>query len=161
MLSLIIKTLMDFTRILKKKKLNQVQKFSLCFLIGYRRFRNFILYCLIGCSGCLIDFLLFVLFTKYLNVHYMLANILSVSFGIINNFFLNYYLNFKTRDNMTLRMLSFYGVGIIGLLCSNGLLFLLVQTIGFSHITSKLATILIVTLIQFGLNKTISFKEIK
>jgi putative flippase GtrA len=58
-------------------------------------------------------------------------------------------------------MLSFYGIGIIGLLCSNGLLFLLVQMIGFSHISSKLATILFVTLIQFCLNKTISFKEIK
>ena len=161
MLSLIIKTLMDFIRILKKKKLTLIQRFSYCFVIGYHRFRNFILYCLIGCSGCLIDFLLYVLFTKYLNVHYMLANILSVSFGIINNFFLNYYLNFKTRDNMTLRMLSFYGIGIVGFLCSNGLLFLLVQMIGFSHISSKLATILFVTLIQFCLNKSISFKEIK
>ena len=161
MLSLIIKTLKDFIRILKKKKLSLIQRLSYCFLIGYRRFRNFILYCLIGCSGCLIDFLLFILFTKYLNVHYMLANMLSVSFGIINNFFLNYYLNFKIKDNITLRMLSFYGVGIIGLLCSNGLLFLLVQQIGLLQVIAKLVTIFIVTLIQFGLNKTISFKENK
>ena len=103
----------------------------------------------------------FILFTKYLNVHYMLANMLSVSFGIINNFFLNYYLNFKIKDNITLRMLSFYGVGIIGLLCSNGLLFLLVQQIGLLQVIAKLVTIFIVTLIQFGLNKTISFKENK
>ncbi len=121
--------------------------------------RNLILYCIIGCSGAGLDFIIYTLLTSFSDIHYQTANILSCSCGIINNYILNYFLNFKTHDHFLLRMLSFYCVGLIGLGISSLLLYLLIDSMGVNKIVAKLATIFIVTIIQYTFNKYISFRN--
>ena len=122
----------------------------------WHRNRNLILYCLIGCFGASLDFIIYTLFTSYTDIHYQTANILSCSCGIINNYILNYFFNFKAHDHFLLRMLSFYSVGLIGLGISSLLLYLLIDCMGANKIIAKLATIFVVTIIQYTFNKFIS-----
>lgn len=124
----------------------------------FAKYRQLIVYCIIGCTGATLDFVVYALLTGCTGLHYQLANFLSVSFGIINNFFLNRQFNFKTKDKMLKRLVSFYGVGMFGWALSAGCLWLLIELFGVNAIVSKLGTIFFVTIVQFCLNKFITFK---
>ena len=91
--------------------------------------------------------------------HYQIANFLSVSFGIINNFFLNRHFNFKVQDRMAARLASFYAVGMLGWALSAALLWLFVTCFSMNSLIAKLGTIVFVTAVQFCLNKFITFKK--
>lgn len=125
----------------------------------FAKYRQLIVYCIIGCTGATLDFVVYVLLTGYVGLHYQIANFLSVSFGIINNFFLNRQFNFKTKDKMLMRLASFYGVGMFGWALSAGCLWLFIEVMGLNAIVSKLSTIFFVTIVQFCLNKFITFKK--
>ena len=127
----------------------------------YNKYRELIKYCIIGCSGALLDFIVYTILLKAFGMNYLLANALSVTAGITNNFFLNAYLNFKVTDKLFKRFISFYLVGILGLLISEILLYLLVDIMSMNSIIAKIITIFVITIVQFILNKTITFKKKK
>ena len=123
------------------------------------RYRQLIVYCIIGCTGATLDFVVYALLTRRVGMHYQLANFLSVSFGIINNFFWNCYFNFKTKDRILRRLVSFYSVGMFGCALSAGCLWLFIEVMGLNSLVAKLGTIFFVTVVQFCLNKFITFKK--
>lgn len=125
----------------------------------FGQYRELIVYCMIGCTGAGLDFVAYAVLTSYAGLHYQLANFLSVSFGIVNNFFWNYFFNFKAKDRMLTRLGCFYAVGMFGCALSAGCLWLLIDMIGLCSLISKLATIFLVTVVQFCLNKYITFKR--
>lgn len=124
-----------------------------------RKYRELVVYCLIGCTGAGMDFVVYTLLTAWAGMHYQLANFLSVSFGIINNFFWNCYFNFKTKDRIWRRLISFYTVGMFGWALSALLLWVFIEQMGVNTLIAKLGTIVVVTMVQFGLNKFITFKK--
>jgi putative flippase GtrA len=63
------------------------------------------------------------------------------------------------KNKTALRFLSFYVVGITGLLISSGLLVLFIEKMQIHELVSKAITVIVVALIQFLLNKYISFKH--
>ena len=108
-----------------------------------KNFKHLIKYCIIGCSGAGLDFLLYSLL------------------GIVNNFFLNALLNFKTKDHLLLRLCSFYAVGLIGIGITAGLLYLLIECFSINAVIAKIITIFVVTAVQFILNRFVTFKRNK
>ena len=114
-------------------------------------------YCIIGVIGVTVDFVIFYILTKKLDVYYQLANVIGVSCGITNNFFLNSFYNFKVNDHLFNRFIKFYSIGLLGLFVTALVLFILVEQFNIGIITSKVATIFIVTIIQFNLNRIFSF----
>lgn len=125
----------------------------------YYRYRNIILYCMIGCVGASLDFGIFSVLVTLWNFHCHIANIISISIGIVCNFFLNYFFNFKSKSNLLLRLISFYLVGMAGLCFSAILLEGFIDVLGMTAIPAKLVTIFFVTVLQYTLNKMISFRK--
>jgi len=125
----------------------------------YDKFRNFILYGIIGSFSAGMDFLTFYALTNWLGVYYMYANILSVSIGISISFILNKTFNFKVKDRVLKRFLIFISVGFGGLILSSILLYLSVNILKLTPIISKLISIVFVVLIQFFVNKFVTFKK--
>lgn len=125
-------------------------------LIIYKRYQRFIKYSIIGLTGATLDFILFLIFNKHFRMYYQLANIISVSVGITNNFILNVKFNFEVKDDLFIRFLKFYSVGIFGLGLTAILLLIMVEMLHWQILVSKMVTILLVPIIQFQLNKTIT-----
>ena len=121
--------------------------------------RQFVLYCLIGASGATLDFLVYSLLVKEAHLHIQVANAVGYASGTVLSFFLNAHFNFKTRDALRLRFLSFCGVGLLGWAMSSGILFLTVNHLGWDKYLAKLVTIVAVVLLQYNLNRLISFKK--
>lgn len=127
----------------------------------FARYRHLILYGIIGCCTATLDFLVFTGLTSWTPVHYILANVISCSTGILCSFLLNRKYNFKVTDHTFRRMAIFFAVGIFGLFLSSVLLHFFVDNLHWNELVSKLSSIVVVVLIQFFLNKYISFREDK
>jgi len=125
----------------------------------FYKFRNLILYGIIGGFSAGIDFLVFYSLTSYLEVFYLLANIISVTIGITISFILNKNFNFKVKDKVLKRFLIFISVGFGGLLLSSALLYFLIDILTLEKYISKFLSIVFVVLIQFFVNKVITFKR--
>lgn len=124
-----------------------------------KKYRELVVYCMIGCTGAGLDFIIYASLTNFIGLHYQLANFLSVSFGIINNFFLNRQFNFKTKDRLVARLFSFYTVGMFGWALSAFCLWLFIEKFSVNSLVAKLGTIFFVTVVQFCLNKFITFRK--
>lgn len=123
------------------------------------KYRQLILYGLIGLTGATLDFILYIIFYDVFGIPPFIASFLSVSFGIVNNFFLNTYLNFKKYDHLFARGFNFYLIGLGGAVLSAFLIWIFFDYIGVSAVIAKLLTIPPVVILQFFINKKVSFSD--
>ena len=126
---------------------------------SHSTFRNLILYGIIGGFCAALDFGVYSALCYFDIMPYLLANIISIHVGIFTSFILNRSINFKVKDKTTQRFLSFYAVGLTGLCISELMLYLMVTLGGMNELLCKLISIVVVALIQFVLNKYITFKQ--
>ncbi|MDA3628687.1 GtrA family protein [Saccharopolyspora oryzae] len=119
--------------------------------------RSLLRYAMIGASGVLLDYLLFLLLYNTFGLHEQVANAISTTAGITNNFVLNALFNFRKRDRILVRFLRFYAVGLAGI----GLTFVLLQVfsgwLGIDPNLVKAASLPIVLIVQYTINKKWSF----
>ena len=123
----------------------------------YHRYRELILYGLIGSLSAGLDFGVYTCLSRCIT--YLWANVISVHCGIFCSFVLNRNYNFKVKDRTCQRVAVFYLVGLAGLGLSELLIWVLSEKMEWNHIMSKLLTVVVVALFQFVLNKFITFRK--
>jgi len=126
----------------------------------YNQYRHFILYGIIGGMSAGLDFLIYTFLCK-LGLNYQIANVISIHCGIFCSFLFNRRYNFKITDKTLLRFFSFYIVGLTGLALSAILLYAMIDIIAWNEIYAKLLSIIVIAVVQFFLNKFITFKKSK
>lgn len=127
----------------------------------YKKFRNLILYGIIGSSSALLDFIIFTILTELLGVYYLIANCVSVTCGLTNSFILNRKYNFKVKDKTLKRAIMFFLVGFCGLLLNSTLLYVFINYTHFITPVAKICAIVIEVLLQFTVNSLVTFKKTK
>lgn len=127
--------------------------------ILYSKFRNLILYGIIGSFTSFLDFCVFTVLSQFIGVYYLLANCISVLVGISTSFVLNRTYNFKVKDKTKQRFITFLTVGLCGLFLSNLILWFGIDKLHLDEIIVKLASIVFVVGFQFLLNKFVTFKN--
>ena len=125
----------------------------------FARNRQFILYCLIGGTGVTLDFLVYSTLVGMAGWHVQYANALGYACGTVLSFILNARYNFKASDRLAIRFLCFCFVALLGWLASAGALYLLVDRFGLDKYLAKLATIGVVVMVQYNLNRLLSFRK--
>ncbi|MGG3471237.1 GtrA family protein [Neobacillus pocheonensis] len=126
-----------------------------------RKYEKFIKYCSIGVTGIIVDIGTFWLLTMVAGINIQIANFISISLGQTNNFILNAIFTFKVKDKLFSRYLKYYSVALVGFAITALILFIFVQLLNFNKILVKIIAILIVTVLQFSLHKSITFKTSK
>lgn len=124
----------------------------------YAKFRNLILYGIIGSFTSFLDFCVFTVLANYLGIYYLVANCISVLVGITTSFLLNRSYNFKVKDHTKRRFATFLTVGLCGLVLSNVILYVGIDLLQLNDLIVKLASIVLVVGFQFILNKFVTFK---
>lgn len=125
----------------------------------YFKFRNLILYGIIGSFTSFLDFYVYTLLSQYAGIYYLAANCISVLVGITTSFVLNRKYNFKVKDHAGQRFSIFLTVGLCGMLLSNLILYVGIDELHYNSMIVKLASIVLVVFFQFLLNKYITFRE--
>lgn len=123
-------------------------------------FVQLVKYVLIGVLGLVVDFGIYTILT-YFKMNVEIANIISSTCGIINNFLWNSYTNFKVHDRMILRFISYFIVGQITTVFTTVSLFIFVTRLGYPHLIVKIVATFVATLIQFVINKVVTFRKAK
>jgi putative flippase GtrA len=123
--------------------------------------RQFFLYCLIGASGASLDFLVYAAIVKWGGGHYQIANAIAYASGTALSFTLNATFNFKTRDLLVWRFISFFSVASLGWAVSAGILQMTVGWLDWNKYLAKLMTIFATVLLQYNLNRLLSFRKAK
>jgi len=130
---------------------------SILAILQKERWRQLILYGIIGSFSAFLDFLVYTALVS-MGLFYIHANCISVLVGIGSSFLLNRHFNFKVKDAVLRRFVIFLIIGLAGLLLSNMVLYGCIEWMGIDKLVSKLLSIILVALFQFVLNKYITFK---
>ncbi|HDS11774.1 MAG TPA: GtrA family protein [Candidatus Wirthbacteria bacterium] len=128
------------------------------FRTKYQSSRNFILYGLIGISAAGLDSLSFVGF-RQLGIGLLIANLISMHLGMLFSFVFNTFVNFRKTDDLAKRATTFFSIAYAGMLLATGLLALQTQLLSIADLPAKLVTVMIVALVQYNLNRTITYKS--
>lgn len=128
-------------------------------LIKSETFRQLIIYGIIGVIGLFVDFGVYWLEVYQLGIQVELANFISSSCGLINNFLWNSFLNFKVRDHLIRRFIKYYVVGQITTLFTTVCLYVFVTLLGQNKMVVKMIATLVATMLQFGVNKKFTFNK--
>jgi putative flippase GtrA len=123
------------------------------------RKKQFLLYCLIGLSGTLLDFAVYSTLVEAKRLDYQAANAVSYASGTMLSFILNARFNFRVSDKIALRLVCFFGVALLGWTVSAVLLHVLVGVCGYNKYFSKAATLVVVVILQYNLNRRFSFRK--
>jgi putative flippase GtrA len=123
------------------------------------RNRQFILYCLIGGCGTVVTCVGYALGIRFAGLSYQAANAVGYAAGTLISFVLNAAFNFRVSDRIALRLAVFFGVAFLGWLVSAGLLRLLVGQWALNAYCAYPVVILAVLLLQYNLNRWLSFRQ--
>lgn len=123
------------------------------------------LYCkynIVGLSGLFVNAAIFnlLLFTRFFDQHYILANTIAFCFAVSNNFLWNYKWTFRHSDrngSIVNKYIKFFLIGIIGLIISNAMLGMMVHSFAWNKRTANIVTILLVSMLNFTANYLIVF----
>ncbi len=127
-------------------------------IIHSESFIQLVKYVLIGILGLIVDFGVYTILT-YFKMNVEIANIISSTCGIINNFFWNSFTNFKVYNKLFLRFISYFLVGQITTVFTTFSLFIFTTKMGMPHLPVKIVATFVATLIQFVINKLITFRR--
>ena len=119
---------------------------------------QFFLYCLCGGIGVTTDYLIYYSALTF-GLWYQAANVLGYSSGTLASFFLNRKITFGVHDNVARRLAVFFGVAAIGFSASALMLWLMVDALSVDARIAKLLTLPVVVVIQFSMNRRITFSE--
>ena len=128
-------------------------------LMLFQKYRQFILYSIIGASGATLDYLAFLILYNIVHLNPLVATSISTTLGITNNFILNILFNFRVRDKIHHRYIIFYSVGLFGLVLSIGIIYVLHDVMSLNANVAKLVSIPIIVVVQYFLNSRISLAE--
>jgi len=99
---------------------------------------------LIGCFSTLIDIGLLYFFTEYFGIWYIYSATISYTCGIIVNFLLNKYLNFRDTSRNFLRQFSSFAlVSMSSLALTLGVLYLAVEIFSINYLLGKILAVII------------------
>lgn len=118
--------------------------------------QQFLLYCLCGGLGVSSDYAVFYLAVTA-GAWYQGANLLGYVAGTLVSFALNRVLTFGMRDRVMQRLAMFLGVASVGFGASALMLWLLVQQLQVDPRLAKLLTLPMVVVLQFTLNRRLTF----
>ena len=121
--------------------------------------RQFLLYCVIGSVGSTLDFSIYSQLVHSGLARFQVANAIGYASGTLLSFTLNAWLNFRITDRIAVRLARFVGVGMLGWLVSAGLLQLLIGGWGVNKYAAKLVVLGVIVLLQYNLNRLVSFRK--
>jgi putative flippase GtrA len=119
--------------------------------------RQMLSYGVIGVGSATLDASVFWVLISLTSTPVQLANAAGVVTGVIASFVLNRRFTFRARNRILQRFVVFFGVGMVGLALSAGMLAAGMQ-LGFTAMGSKAGAILVAAAVQFVLNRSVTFR---
>lgn len=126
--------------------------------LGVRQFMKF---SVVGGVNTVVDFGVYLILTRLLDVPYVLAGALSFTVASTNSYIWNRRWTFRDRETQVVtQYVKFFVVSAVGLGLNAGILFFLVHTWGVHDIIAKAVAIGVVVAWNFSVNKLWIFRPV-
>jgi putative flippase GtrA len=125
-----------------------------------RFFRQFAKFAVVGAIGTIIDVSILVFLKEVVGLNVYVANSISFSSAVINNYLLNSYWTFADQDRQPKKQfVQFFIVSVVGLALSELLLAFFHDYMGLYYLIAKVLGILVVLFWNFFANRFWTFRE--
>ena len=125
----------------------------------FNSYKQFVKYAFFGGIGVLADIIIYSLLV-YFQFNYQAANASGYLSGTLISFFLNRHYTFNVKDKIYRRLFMFLTIAFIGYISSAILLYVLIEKLFIDMYISKFLTLFFVLLVQYALNKKVTFKSV-
>lgn len=125
------------------------------FLDRYRSFRQFVKFCVIGMTNVCIDFLVYIILTRFFHLYFVLANLGSFAIAVSWSFYMNKNWTFKDflGEKLREKYIKFFVTNAIGVSIQTLLLYCFVVYMHWNDIISKALAVVIVVFWNFFVSK--------
>jgi putative flippase GtrA len=122
--------------------------------------RLFILYVVFAGIATVVDLGLLFILTEFAKIWYLFSSIISSIMGMVTNYSLNKYYNFRDRRRDIVRQFGvFASVAIVGIFLNQLILFILVEFAGLWYMFARMIAIVVVMFWSFFGHKKITFRK--
>jgi len=119
---------------------------------------KFLKFCIVGCSGMIIDFGTTWLLKEKVKINKYFANSLGFIIAATSNYFLNRFWTFQSENTqVATEYISFVLISIVGLGINNSVVYILTERVRLNFYLSKLFAVAVVTIWNFSMNCLITF----
>lgn len=121
--------------------------------------RQFLVYCAIAGCSTVFSSITFTLLLHFAGLHYQAANAIAYAVGSTLSYILNARYNFRVNDSHLPRFLCFFCVALAGWFLSAIVLRLLIEKFGWNAYAAYFAGLTVAMILQYNLNRLISFRK--
>lgn len=129
----------------------------------YNRYREQILYIVFGVLTTAVSILVYAVFTEWLSMDELIANIISWVIAVMFAFVTNRIWVFRSNENgaaaVLRQMLTFYAGRVLTLLIEELMLWVFVKELSFNGLAVKTAAQLVVIVLNYIISKLLIFKR--
>jgi putative flippase GtrA len=125
-------------------------------------FKILIKYFFVALFATIIDIMLLLFLTEFLNLFYFFSSAISYIIGGLIHFYLNKKYTFKNKNiKYSLQLSIFFTISLIGLFINQVIIYFFVEYFNFWYIFAKLISVVIVFFFNFFGHKIITFGLLK
>lgn len=121
--------------------------------------KELILYVVFGVLTTVVNILAYVVFAKFLNVDYIISNIIAWFLSVLFAYITNRIWVFESKSSNILKEISlFFGGRLFSGVVDTSLLYLMVDILLIGDFVSKVVTQVIVVILNYVISKLVVFK---
>lgn len=121
--------------------------------------KELILYVVFGVLTTVVNILAYVVFAKFLNVDYIISNIIAWFLSVLFAYITNRIWVFESKSSNILKEISlFFGGRLFSGVVDTSLLYLMVDILLIEDFVSKVVTQVIVVILNYVISKVVVFK---
>lgn len=121
--------------------------------------KEFVLYIVFGVLTTLVNLVTYLIFAKFLGIHYIISNIGAWFFSVLFAYITNRRWVFESKSSNILKECSlFYGGRIFTGVLDTGLMYLFIDILSIGDFISKVVIQVIVIILNYVFSKWIVFK---
>nr|WP_294998918.1 GtrA family protein [uncultured Methanobrevibacter sp.] len=122
--------------------------------------REIILYVIFGVLTTLVNFVTYIFFVRFLNINYLISNVLAWFFSVLFAYVTNKIWVFESKNKNILREMSlFFGGRLFSGVVDTGLMYVLIDILSVGDLISKIIIQVIVVILNYVISKIIVFKK--
>lgn len=122
--------------------------------------KQFIIFSLVGFLNTSLDLVTYLFLTKFLNVYYLIANVIAFLVASTNSYLFNKNFTFLDKNKYTLKQYSsFVFFNIITLLTTTTIMYVGVNILNIADVRVKIFVTLVSGAMNFSFNKFIVFSK--
>ncbi|MEE3490153.1 MAG: GtrA family protein [Methanobrevibacter sp.] len=122
--------------------------------------KELMMYFIFGVLTTVVNFVVYLLFARFLNVNYLISNVLAWFFSVLFAYVTNRIWVFESKNSNILKEMSlFFGGRIFSGVVDTALMYLLIDILAVGDVISKIIIQVIVVILNYVISKIIVFKD--